>query len=673
MLVDNSIVVIENIYRMRAEGMSAVRASVQGAKQVAAAITSSTLTTVCVFFPIVFVEGLTRQLFMDMALTITYSLMASLLVAITLVPAMASGVLRREVKKRGGSGKGRFMAFYRRTVDWALSHKAVVLSAAAVLLVLSAVLALSKGFSYMPDMASSQIMVEIETEKDSTLPETAAVSDAIVSDLLEVDGVETVGAMLSNGMASVIGLNSMNESVTSVTMYVLLSSDVSDTAGVIRQLEEVCARYPCEVSVTANASMMGSSEVLGGSGVSLRVYGDDIQQLQQTALDLADRLSGVEGCVDAEAQIGETTPELRVTVDKNKAAAEGLTVAQVFQSLAAGLTTETTATTLTEDGVGRDVVIVTSLDRELRQRTLSEYELTVTGMDGAEKTVRLGDIAHISETRTPAVIRRSAQGRYIEVTAGLADGYNVTLVTAEARRALADYPLPGGQQIVFTGENETILSSMQDLGLMLLLGVLIVYLIMVAQFQSLLSPLIVMFTIPLAFTGSFFALVLAGMEVSVVAMIGLIMLVGIIVNNGIVLVDYINQLRRGGMERRAAIIDAASTRLRPIFMTAVTTVLGLLPLGLGIGMGASLVQPVAVVCIGGLCYATLMTLFVIPVLYDLLARRPLRNIRDEDIDALSDGNISDPLLSRKAGNRTEPSENPEDGNRPEPEKELLPR
>ena len=637
MLVDNSIVVIENIYRMRSEGMSAVRASVQGAKQVAAAITSSTLTTVCVFFPIVFVEGLTRQLFMDMALTITYSLMASLIVALTLVPAMASGVLRREAKKSKKSGEGRLMRAYRRSIDWALSHKAAVLLGSLVLLIVSALPAVSRGFSYMPEMTSSQIMLTVETEKGSTLEETASVSDAMASDLLGIDGVDTVGAMLSGGMGSVIGLSVDTGNTTSVTMYVLLRDGVTDTDRVLAEMREVCGRYPCETSITANTSMMGSTEVLGGSGVSLRVYGSDLDQLQQTALDLAAQLSEVEGCVNAQAQIGETTPELRVTVDKSKAAEKGLTVAQVFQSLAASLKTEVTATTLTVDGDGRDVVIVTSLDEALEKRLLTEYEVAYTGMDGEEKTVRLGEIAQISETQTPALIRRSALGRYIEVTAELDEGYNVTLVTAAAQRALADYPLPAGQQLVFTGENETIMASMQDLGLMLLLGVVIVYLIMVAQFQSLLSPLIVMFTIPLAFTGSFFALWLAGMDLSVVAMIGLVMLVGIIVNNGIVLVDYTNQLRREGKERRAAVAEAAATRLRPILMTAITTVLGLLPLGLGMGMGASLVQPVAVVCIGGLVYATLMTLYVVPALYDLLARRPLRNIRDEDIDAEAEG------------------------------------
>ena len=217
------------------------------------------------------------------------------------------------------------------------------------------------------------------------------------------------------------------------------------------------------------------------------------------------------------------------------------------------------------------------------------------------------------------------------MSAEIASGYNVTLVTGEAEKALSDLSLPSGVTYAFEGENEQIMSSLGDLALMLLLGVLLVYFIMVAQFQSLKSPFIVMFTIPLAFTGGLIALLLCGQTISIIAMIGFVMLVGVIVNNGIVLVDYINQLRLAGMGRVEAIVEAGKTRMRPILMTSITTILGLIVMALGIGTGTEMMQPIAIVCIGGLIYATALTLFVVPVIYDMMNKKELRKVAEEEL------------------------------------------
>lgn len=630
MLVDNSIVVIENIYRLRSEGISVYRAAISGAAQVAAAIASSTLTTVCVFVPIVFVEGLTRQLFADMALTIAYSLLASLIVALTLVPAVSSGLLRH-----GASAEGRAQAAmknaYTRALNFTLRHKAPVLLGSVALLAVSAVLAISRGFAFMPAMDSNQMSVSVSLDEDATLADTAAVCDEIAARFAELPEVETVGVMQSGGLGAILGMGgaSSGGSANSATMYIVLNDEGGRSSGELEPLmESLCTDLPCTVDVTGSSMDMS---MLTGSGITVRVYGDDLDALLRASREIAERLSDVMGVASVSDGVEETTPELRVVIDREKAMAEGLTVAQVYQQIAAALNTETTATEV--DGL--DVVVRSEAD----DTTVSDVRmlmLAVTGRDGTEYEVALSDIATFSVSETMQSISRSLQRRYVAVSGEVSDGYNVTLVTAEAERALSDYVPPDGVRYEFDGENETILSAMNDLLLMLVLGIVIVYLIMVAQFQSLLSPFIVMMTIPLAFTGGLLALVITGFEVSIVSMIGFVLLVGVIVNNGIVLIDCMNRLRLDGMERREAIVAACSIRLRPVLMTALTTILGLVPLGLGWGMGASLVQPVAVVSIGGLTYATFMTLFVVPVVYDSLCRRPLRQLTKEDLTIVED-------------------------------------
>lgn len=630
MLVDNSIVVIENIYRLRSEGISVYRATISGAAQVAAAIASSTLTTVCVFVPIVFVEGLTRQLFADMALTIAYSLLASLIVALTLVPAVSSGLLRH-----GASAEGRAQAAmknaYTRALNFTLRHKAPVLLGSVALLAVSAVLAISRGFAFMPAMDSTQMSVSVSLDEDATLADTAAVCDEIAARFAELPEVETVGVMQSGGLGAILGMGgaSSGGSANSATMYIVLNGEGGRSSGELEPLmESLCADLPCTVDVTGSSMDMS---MLSGSGITVRVYGDDLDALLKASREIAEHLSNVAGVASVSDGVEETTPELRVVIDREKAMTEGLTVAQVYQQIAAALNAETTATQV--DGL--DVVVRGEAD-DTTVADVRALMLAVTGRDGTEYEVALSDIATFSISETMQSISRSLQRRYVAVSGEVSDGYNVTLVTAEAERALSDYVPPDGVRYEFDGENETILSAMNDLLLMLVLGIVIVYLIMVAQFQSLLSPFIVMMTIPLAFTGGLLALVITGFEVSIVSMIGFVLLVGVIVNNGIVLIDCMNRLRLDGMERREAIVAACSIRLRPVLMTALTTILGLVPLGLGWGMGASLVQPVAVVSIGGLTYATFMTLFVVPVVYDSLCRRPPRQLTKEDLTIVED-------------------------------------
>ena len=627
MLVDNSIVVIENIYRLRSEGVPPYRAAISGATQVGGAITASTLTTVCVFLPIVFVEGMTRQLFADMALTITYSLLASLIVALTLVPAIGSGLLRRMNPRT--SARSRLQTVYLRALQAVLRHKAVVLLGAVALLALSAVLAISRGFTFMPAMDSTQMSVSVTLDEDATLDETAEVCDEIASRFAALPEVETVGAMQSGGMGSILGLGDAGGgTANAATMYIVLSGAGRSSTELAPLMQQLCDDLPCTVSVSGSSMDLS---MLSGSGITVRIYGEDLDALLSTSRDIAARLSEVEGVASVSDGEEETTPELQIHIDREKAMREGLTVAQVYQQIALQLTTETTSTSV--DGLD---VVVQRTTEAVTTDDVRDLVLTATSTAGEEREVPLSDIATFTESETLQSISRSLQRRYASVSAELEDGYNVTLVTADAERALRDLALPDGVRVEFDGENETIMSAMNDLLLMLILGVVIVYLIMVAQFQSLLSPFIVMMTIPLAFTGGLLALLITGFEISIVSMIGFVLLVGIIVNNGIVLIDCMNQLRAGGMERREAVVTACSTRLRPVLMTALTTILGLVPLAIGWGMGASLIQPVAIVSIGGLLYATFMTLFVVPAVYDALCRRAPRQLTSEDMAPVQD-------------------------------------
>ena len=430
-----------------------------------------------------------------------------------------------------------------------------------------------------------------------------------------------------------------------VTAYITLPEGASGAeAG--KQMEAACADLAC--TVTASGAMDTYMSYLTGSGITLNVYGDDMEQMQSAARDLAAKLATVPGTENVSDGLEQAAAALHLSVDRNAAMEKGLTVAQVYLAVASALTDTDSSLSLTLDGLDVSVSIQSPEESRMTREKLLDLEIdpssasamssmmssASSGSSMSGESVRLGDIAQLEETVSLNTINRDQQRRYITVSADVADGYNVTKVTSAAEKVIGQAELPQGVTAAFQGENEAIMDAIGQLLLMLLLGIVLVYLVMVAQFQSLRSPLIVMFTIPLAFTGGFLALLLAGVEVSVISLIGFVMLVGVIVNNGIVLVDYINQLRLEGMGRREAIIEAGVTRLRPILMTSLTTILGLVVMAFGKDVGTALMQPVALVCIGGLLYATLMTLLVVPCMYDILSRRDLRKVDEEELKLL---------------------------------------
>ena len=637
MLVDNSVVVIENIYRLRNLGVPPVKAALNGAKQVAGAIASSTLTTICVFFPIVFIEGLTRQIFMDMALTITYSLLASLIVALTLVPAMGQRMLRKVKPVKHGMFD-KMLGGYEKSIRFVLKHRAVALIAAVVLLFGSMFGAVARGFSFMPNMASTELSVTVSLDDSATMDDTIDAAQNLLDTLSEYDEFETVGVM-TGSTTSLMGLtgyvSSSDADKGSVMAYAVFKDDkVKNSESISKEIEAELQSIDGDVVVSGSSSSSSMSAMLGDDGVSIKLYGDDLKTLQNTAKDMAEKLAAVDGIDETDNGIGATSGEIKVTVDKIKAAKKSLTVAQVYQQIAAAITSETTSSTLTNSGKDLDVVVIKDENSDVTKNNIKDIKLTYTDKEGNEKTTKLSEVAEISDSESMNSITRSDQKRYIKVSGTLKDGYTNTDVSNKAKAVFDDYKLPDGCSIEYSGSNESTMEAVNQMLLMMLLGVILIYLIMVAQFQSLKSPFIIMFTIPLAFTGGFLGLLITGFDVSVVALLGFVMLCGIIVNNGIVLVDYINNLRLEGKERREAIVEAGKTRMRPILITAITTVLGLSTMALGIGTGSEIMQPIAIVCIGGLLYATIMTLYIVPVIYDILSKKELRKVSESDLEEI---------------------------------------
>ena len=617
MLVDNSIVVIENIYRLRNEGYSIKKAAVEGTSQVTGAIVASTLTTVSVYAPIIFMEGFTRQLFMDLALTVAFTLIASLAVALTFVPALSSATLKK-TKETKHPWFDKFKDIYGNILEACLRFKPIVFVVAIGLLAVSAAASLSKGLTFMDmDMETDQLSITVTAKEGETLTfeELTDMSNEIIDRISDMEGVETIGA--SAGGSSTLSLMGGSSSNT-VTMYIILDEDADVTTKEIS--EEISARTSdLDCLVEASSSSMDFSAYFG-SGLSVNIKGSDIETLQELAAEIAALLEEIEGTVDVEDGLDNTTPQMTISVDKEKAAKYGYTVAQVYQLVYGEMASSTSATTISTDIKDYEVYLQTEDQSEADLNTIKNLSFTYTDKEGNETEVPLSEICTFEEGMTLSTIYRNSQTRYLTVSCGVDEDHNVTLVSSELQKKIDKMDIPEGYSIEMAGEDETINESMSQLVLMLVLAVIFIYLIMVAQFQSLSSPFIIMFTIPLAFTGGFIALFLAGMEVGVIAMLGFVMLAGLIVNNGIVLIDYINQARKEGMSKHDAIIDAGKTRLRPILMTVLTTVLAMSTTAAGLGDGSEMMRPMAITIIGGLVYGTILTLIVIPCIYDAFHR-----------------------------------------------------
>ena len=623
MLVDNSIVVIENIYRLRNQGMSKYKAAVYGARQVSGAIFASTLTTICVFLPIVFTDGMTRQLFVDMGLTIGFSLIASLIIALTLVPCMASRILTTEDQKEHKFFDS-IVNIYESLLEKCLDHKPIVLAGAVALLIFSGVMVTKMGTAFLPEVNSTQMTATLAARDDQELTkeELEKASDEFIEKVNQIEDVQGVGAMDGSG-----GMMAMSSTSESISAYIILKEDAEHSnKEVAKMIKDKTKSIDCDIKITESTMDISS---LIGSGVSIEIKGDDLDKLQKISNDIAKLLDSVEGITEIKTSLDNATIEQRVTVNKDEAMKYGLTVAQVYEQVAKNLKQETKSTTITSKDKDLDVVIKD--EKDISVEGLESQQIKGT-QNNEEVFVSLGEIATIDSANTPASINHTNQTRYMTVSSSIDEKHNIGLVSREVEEKLKNYKVPAGYTVELKGEAETINETMTDLVLMILLAIVFIYLIMVAQFQSLLSPFIVMFTIPLAFTGGILGLLITGQVLSVTSMLGFLVLAGVVVNNGIVFVDYVNQLRLSGYDKREALIETGKARIRPILMTALTTILAMSTMALGVGMGAELSQGLSIVTIGGLLYATLLTLFIVPSLYDYFYRREIKNIIIDEED-----------------------------------------
>ena len=613
MLVDNSIVVIENIYRLRKEGKETKEAAKEGAKKVAGAIIASTLTTVCVFLPIVFVTGMARQLFQDIGLTIAYSLIASLIIALTVVPAMSSKMFHK-VSNKENKLVEKLSNGYAKLLGVALRFKAVVILLVVVLLGSSIYLMTRMDLEFIPDVASNEMSISITMPEEATKEELRNVADTTMERILTIQDVYKVGA-IDNDTAST---NMGTSSTSGVSMYLVLDEERTITnEEIAKRIEELTADINAEIQVSTSEMDMSA---MMASGISIKIKGNEIDKLKEISADVESKLAEIEGIDEIEGIKENSSPEKRITVDKNKAMKYNLTVAQVYATIASEIKSEIEGTKIELDNKEYQVIIQKPDNDKIDTNNLMNIEFDVT-VNEEEKTIHLSDIAIVEDNTGLESIMRENNNRYITVTATVKENASMTLVSRDVENKFKNYEVPEGYTVEMEGEMDSTMEYIQDLLLMIVVAIMFIYLIMVAQFQSLKLPFIVMFTIPLAFTGGLLALFFTGQPISIIAMLGFLVLAGVVVNNGIVFIDCVNQLVEEGMEKIEAIKLTGKLRLRPILMTALTTILGLLSMALGIGEGAEMTQPLGIVAIGGLLYATLLTLFFVPVLYDVFYRK----------------------------------------------------
>ena len=658
MLVDNSIVVIENIYRLRGRGVPAARAAVQGAKQVGMSVVASTLTSVCVFLPVVFSSSIVKSLMQPMSLCIGYCLMASLIVALTVVPAAASTVLKKAEPKQL-KWFDKIQDKYAKSLEWCFRHRALPLLAAVVLLAFCGWRVFSMGVELLPTITSNEAIVTLSTTKDLSKEDSYAIAGKAVEAMLEVDHVEEVGITTDTRVAGMdigqLGLpttitdllnaaNSYGTYQVNVMLDESLSSSEIETAR--QALEDALSGIE---DCTAKVEISGMQELTSqlASGLSVKIYGADAETLSQLSEKVVDIVNDTEGFANATNGLGSGDATINLHIDRDKVRSYGLTVAQVYQQIAAKLTTTTTAQTpVTVDGSTMSVQISNNLDPVTKENMMDiTFETTVMSADGTTSTgtCTLADMATWDTGSAPDSITSEDQTQYVSVTADTLDGYNTTVQARVLEKKLNEFALsdemPESCSFSMGGESDSVNFMVNEMVQWLSLALPFVYLVMVAQFQSLLSPFIVLFTIPLAFTGGLLGMLFTGQQLTMISLMGFIVLMGTVVNNGIVFVDYANQLRLGGMERRAALIATGKTRMRPILMTTLTTVLAMLQLVFSNDMASQLMSGMAIVIICGLSYATLMTLYIVPILYDILFRKPPLNVdvgSDDELDDIPD-------------------------------------
>ena len=629
MLVDNSIVVIENIYRHLEMGKTKFQAAKVGASEVAMAITASTLTTIAVFFPMIFAEGMTGILVRGLALTVAFSLAASLFVSLTIVPVIAS-ILFRKAKDRPQVDRSEsffegIKNRYKKILIWGLAHKAKTLIIVGMLFLLTLLIPIFGiiGTEFMPERDIPFMVLNVKMPTGTPLDESDAVIKQIEDVFLETEGVMNVMAMVgpmsdAQALADPTNPQEVNESQVFVRLHEQSDRDVT-----YKEIQEqVRSKLPNVEGAEIN--FMSSEEMMGGGGakpIEVSIYGKDLDKLKELSLLIEKRMNKVEHVTDVVNSMKQGKPEYHIVIDKDKAFKYGLTAAQIASTIK-------TSSLGTLCGIfrkgGEEINITVRLEEEKRNSFEDIMHFSVISPMGF--SVPLNQIAHLEPAEGPRKITHEKQSRKVLISASVTGTNDMGGTVKNIQAAIADIEenLPSGYYLDFGGAYEDMQEAFVTLGLALLLAIILVYSVMASQFESLRQPFIVMFTMPLAVIGVMLILGITGTTLSVVSFVGGIILAGIVVNNGIVLIDHINQLRMSGMVKYEAILQGGMDRLRPVLITALTTIGGMLPMAISSGEGSELKSPMALTVIGGLISATFLTLIVIPIIYSVVAKKKKR-------------------------------------------------
>lgn len=675
MLDDCAVVVSENIFRHRSLGKGLKEAAYIGTKEVGPAVISTALTTIVVFLPVIYVRGVAGQLFKDTALTVTFALLASLLVSLTLIGTLQSrpfdlgaageggwrwrwglkkvglprrplyavfkglgfvlnalvsfivqllafifhylGMPFRPLLKAVFAGfnavYGRFVAWYEKALTWSLDHKGRLMAGALVFFAVIIAMGALVRRELMPRMETTSFELDLRMPVEYSLEQTAEMAVMLES---HIRGLEPVRSVLAQ-VGIVSGLESADPdiSVNSARVFVEVERP-GQLEGVLDAVRARLARFP-EVAYTLvrEQAALGQFLNLSSAEIGLKVKGRDLDRLKDIAGDLVSRLAAIPGVTDASTNIGEGKPEFKVTVDKEAIRKYPNLTPSVIGDFLVSAVRGRVATQFKELEKKYDILV--RMEDASRQNIEALLNETLPFQD---KLIPLRDLVTYEIVRGPREIRREDQQREVLVTANLR-GAKISQVAPRIERALADLRLPADYRVVWSGEREEMARSFRSLILALILATLLTYMIMAAQFESLMHPFLVMFTLPMGAAGSVAALLLTGQTINVISIIGMVVLIGIVVDNAVVKVDYTNQLRRGGMPLRQAVEEGSHVRLRPILMSTLSTLFGLLPMALALERGAELLQPLAVVVIGGLTFSTFLTLILIPVIYEWVEQR----------------------------------------------------
>jgi len=602
MLVDNSIVVLENIFRYREEGVEKEKAAVNGANEVSMAIIASTITTIAVFLPIVFVEGITSEIFRELALTIALSLIASLIVALSVVPMLSSKLIKRNTKTTKEKDSKFIRLFtslkekYVRLLKVSINNPGKTILSGVLIFVVAMSSIFLIGTEYFPEVDQGQFSVSIDLASGTSTDKTEETTVQIENMILDIPGVETVYSTIGKGSSSINVITDLES-----------ESSTADIADVLRTKVKKVAGADISVSVLSAASLAGGG--MGGAPISISIKGDSLETLEEISQDFVQIVSQVDGTRMVSSSFTSGVSEVQVKVNRLQASQYGLTTAQIANSVRT-IMTGSTVTRYKYQGSEIDVVV----------KGIDSYNQGIASLDSllintpVGVMVPLSEISDISLAQGPTRIDREDQVRVVTVSSQIYQR-DLGSISEDIEALLSEYDMPNSYSYQFGGEYTELQNALEDLTLALALSIILVYMVLASQFESFLHPFIIMFAVPLSFSGAALGLFITGHSLNVPSMIGAIMLAGIVVNDAIVLVDYINTRRKDGESVEEAILNAGPIRLRPILITTLTTALALIPLGLGLGEGGELLAPMGIAVIFGISLATLLTLVFIPALY----------------------------------------------------------